>query len=83
MTNTILIVTLIVTNWVQVPGDFKHKAGTNYVHEVQVVETNTFAYEIMLCTNRTMLRQDRAMTNGVARWRQAGLPPLPNNRVKE
>jgi hypothetical protein len=79
MTNFFLV-TLIVTNWVDLPGyDFKRESGTNYVRKRQVIETNTYAFEVMLCTNKTLLKSMDSGTNGPILWKLQTPPltPLP------
>jgi hypothetical protein len=73
MTN-LLFVIVVTTNWVNFGGDFKRENGTNFVKQVQVVQTNIFVEEVMLCTNRTHYKTIQG-TNGPARWQVAPLPP--------
>lgn len=78
MTNSIAIVTLLVTNWIAT-GDSKTQAGTNYVQFRQVVTPQTFIEEVTLCTNRTLYRIGISTTNGV-KWElrsSATIPQLP------
>lgn len=77
MTN-ILLVTLVLTNWVDIPGDFKREGGTNYMRQQQVIQTNVFALEIVLCTNRTLIKSTDSGTNGPVQWNLRSQPtPLP------
>lgn len=78
MTNTISIVTLLVTNWVAT-GDVKRQNGTNYVQLQCVVTPQTMIEEVMLCTNRTLYKVGVSVTNGV-KWDLRPVlcpPPLP------
>jgi hypothetical protein len=84
MTNfPMLIMRLVVlTNWVNFPGDFHREGGTNNIHQYQRVTTNLYAEEVTLCTNRVATIGVGAGTNGITRWVDA-TPPLPNHPTKE
>ena len=79
MTN-LFIVIMVSTNWLSVSGDFKHEDNTNYVKQAQVVSTNVWVEEIRWCTNKTLLRQDYAQTNGI-RWVPVTTPPGTPGRL--
>lgn len=87
MTNAfpiISLVTLISTNWVPIPGDFRRESGTNFVKQRQVIVTNVFIEEVSLCTNRTIYKQSQG-TNGAVRWQvvePVTPPPLPGQFTK-
>lgn len=87
MTNTVALVTVILTNWVSVPGgDYLRESGTNYVKQRMVLTTNLYAEEVVLCTNRFLIKQESNGTNGPIKWRPqpvSVLPPLPGQRTKE
>ena len=77
MTNLIILVSVVTTNWVNFPGDFKREDGTNYVRQYFMVQTNTFIEEISMCTNRTLFKQTTG-TNGPVRWSPVSqITPLP------
>lgn len=84
MTNTITIVTMLITNWVPT-GDIKRQNGTNYVQLQQVVTPQTVIEEVTLCTNRTLYKVGVSVTNAV-KWELrsehtlllAPLPPAPS-----
>lgn len=83
----IYFVTLVTTNWQNTGNDFKREDGTNYVKQVQSISTNTYIYEVVLATNRTLYKRvDAPTTNSVTRWTPLlgpGLPPLPGQFLKE
>lgn len=64
----IFFLTTISTNWQAIPGDLKREGTTNFLHQVQVLQTNTLIIEVQLCTNRTMYKTVSGPTNGVLRW---------------
>jgi len=84
MTNfpVLVMVTLVATNWVNFPGDFHREAGTNKVHQYQVISTNIHVEQITLCTNPVSTVKLGEGTNGVTRWVEWSLP-LPGQRSKE
>ena len=76
MTNTITLITVLLTNWVAT-GDTKHQHGTNYVELQAVVTQQVLIQEVKLCTNYTVYRTGASTTNGV-RWESNPIPsPLP------
>ena len=78
MTN-LFFLSVVLTNWISVSGDFKRESGTNYVKQVQLIQTNTYVVEVVLCTNRTLYKQSSS-TNGPTRWvvqPMVNLPPPP------
>jgi hypothetical protein len=84
MTN-IAILTIVLTNWVSIPGDYHRENGSNFVHERLVISTNTYLeqVEVIVRTNR-MLLLSQPSTNTAFRWEfQPTLPPLPNHSTKE
>lgn len=86
MTDLILgitLITLVSTNWINVPGDIKREGGTNWVRQQQFVVTNIFVQEIVLCTNRTLYKQTSS-TNGPIRWTpvQPDMPPALPGQLK-
>lgn len=79
-----MLVTLILTNWVPVNGDFKRESGTNYVRQRMVLMTNVYVEEVMLCTNRTLIKSVSG-TNGPVRWQALDFRvplPLPGQMEK-
>ena len=82
MTNFFLM-TLVLTNWYDIPGDFKRQNGTNYVRQQLVLETNIYAVEVVQCTNRILLKSSSSGTNGPIQWRlHSALPPLPGPYIR-
>lgn len=87
MTNEIIglaLVTVVSTNWVNFSGDVKREGGTNYVRQQQVIQTNVYVQEVMLCTNRTLYKTEHG-TNGPIRWEPLAPmipPPLPGQFTK-
>lgn len=77
----IALLTLVSTNWINIPGDFKRESGTNWVKQQFVLSTNVYVIEVTLCTNRTLYSSTQG-TNGPTRWMLA-MPPLPNTMTKE
>ncbi len=75
MTNLIYLTTLVLTNWVSVPADFKTEDGTNYVKERFTVSTNVFVEEVTLCTNRTLYKVTSGDKTNIMRWVQRTVPP--------
>jgi hypothetical protein len=67
MTNHLFLLSVVLTNWVS-NGDWKREHGTNYVGEQLQVVTNVYIIEVMLCTNRTIVRMGQPSTNGPTRW---------------
>jgi len=86
MTNTIALVTVIITNWVAIPGDWKREGGTNYLRQRLTVTTNVYVQEVTLCTNRTHYSTTESNpTNGPVRWVVPVMdtpPPLPGQLSK-
>jgi hypothetical protein len=80
MTNLIQIVFLVTTNAINVSGDFKREAGTNFVKQASVSLTNVWIEEYYWCTNRTLLRQDYGPTNTI-RWTPVATPPGTPGRL--
>lgn len=85
MTNQIMLVTLVLSNWTQFNNDWKREGQTNYVKKELVVATNMYAEVVTLCTNRVLLS---GVTNstGVTKWEAVGpfaVPPLPGARTRE
>lgn len=78
MTN-LLLITLVLTNWVNVPGDWMREGQTNYVKQRLLVQTNTFVVESHICYTSNLVHQ-ASDTNGATRWLAVGVnavPPLP------
>ena len=84
MTNfpMLIMVTVISTNWVNFSGDFHREGGTNKIHQYQLVKTNTYWFQVTVCTNQVASMFNGDGTNGITRWVDA-LPPLPGQRNKE
>lgn len=85
MTNSLALVILVTTNWVQFNNDWKRESGTNYVKRQQVVSTNTWLVETRICVTSNMVHQAQS-TNGPVRWEAVGpfaVPPLPGATSKE
>ena len=85
MTNAfpmLIMVTVVLTNWVNFPGDFHREGGTNKIHQYQLVTTNVHLEQVSLCTNRLSTVTTGEGTNGITRWVDA-LPPLPGQRSRE
>ncbi len=71
MTNTITLITIVLTNWVNIPGTRLSDGGTNYTKQRLVVITNTYVEEVSLCTNRTFYKSSGSVdTNAPVRWEQ-------------
>ena len=75
-TNTIYLLSVVLTNWQNIPGDFRREGGTNYLRQQQVVSTNLYVVEVVLCTNRTLYRHTEA-TNGPVRWEPVSIGTMP------
>jgi len=84
MTNSLALVTVILTNWVNVPGDWKREGGTNYLRQRLTVTTNVYVEAVSLCTNRMIFSTtDSNPTNGPVRWVVPdNPPPLPGMFTK-
>ena len=81
MTNTVALVSVVVTNWLGIGSDRMTEGGTNYVRQVCLVQTNLYVEEVTLCTNRTLYRAGQMETNSVPLWRALSPqtpPPLPS-----
>lgn len=78
MTNAILTVLIVTTNWVQFPSDLHRQGGTNKVHEYQLVSTNLHVCQVHWCTNQLGHVSVGEGTNGVERWVPPPLPELPS-----
>jgi hypothetical protein len=87
MTNSITLVTVLVTNFVTVSLDRKQESGTNYQKMIPVVCERTYIEEITLCTNRTLYRVGPPWTNGPVQWTPVSTPgvppPLPLNVMQK
>ena len=84
MTNfpMLIMVTMVLTNWVNFSGDFHREGGTNKIHQYQIVTTNMHIEQVTLCTNPVATANIGFGTNGIMRWVDA-LPPLPGQRNRE
>lgn len=92
MNTNIVLLTVILTNWANVPtGDFKREDGTNYSKQwIQSIETNVVREEVIPVityrTNRTVLVSSRAtfqFTNSVKAWNPVPFPELPGVQQKQ
>lgn len=84
MTNSIVLLILIQTNWLST-SDWKREDGTNYQRKQQVIYTNTWVVETRLCITSNLIRQAQS-TNGPKVWEAVGtmaLPPLPGAMNKQ
>lgn len=73
MTN-IFLVSIVLTNWISVPGDWKREAATNYEKQRLVISTNTFVVESRVCYTSNLVHQV-SDTNGPTRWSPVELLP--------
>ena len=76
MTNSIIIIALISTNWVST-GTFTDNLGRRFEEQDAYVRTNIVARTITVVTNDVILSSGTSVTNGVSR-RLPVLPPLPS-----
>ncbi len=87
MTNSlplITLVTLISTNWVNIPGDFRRESGTNYTQQRQLVFETNYVQQVTLCTNLVPYKWKQE-TNSPTRWhpvQNLTPPPLPGQFEK-
>jgi len=83
---SLALVTLVSTNWVNIPGDWKREGGTNFLSQRLTVTTNVYVQEVTLCTNRTHYSTTESdPTNGPVRWVVSvpdNPPPLPGQFTK-
>ncbi len=81
MTNLVILLTVVSTNWQIIPGDFHREGGTNMVHQHQMVSTNAILIQTYTCTNRLATTEVGSAKSGLTRW--VATPDVPGQPRKE